>query len=755
MANPASPSPIPGHHAFNPPNIAAIPPTPIPGATIATPSVAGAPVIATPNPVPAAQPGAAGIANVGPAAIKAANAPGTPPAVTTHKTTAATIKGWVEEAQDVQKQNLYRASRNIDLPAPPGSSKWTQFKQTVKMIFAGLKTSKLFNAIMGIVGVLAVAAALTLCVILPPVGAAAVSGAFILGKLVIASIVMGIGVGLAMSGAEGWHQINRNHELMHDYGVDIYADHRRCETAQANLENIAKFLDLMDKHPRRNPDDGTSFEQFVVEASGGEKLEFEPGHLSAYSRAFENEVAFKEKLEEKRKLQFKKKIAEELEQIGADKIRLTNNTDIDKKIKQLEDKVKSNEDEITTIKSDMLAQVGTLTDVQKLGMISRTKTLEQDTPIIKEFIGELNQLKKINQEISDLQDKEDPKAEDLTKIAELGDQRDTLIGSLKKPDIDTTQIPEIDKDLKKLADKKPRLLAEIEAIKADAARYKKPATPPPATATPTPSAPPEEEVEITPHGAAAPATPAAPAVPTPPPGRPASSAAPAAPPARPAPLTPVQRIAQESIPQLRGNALGDKVVCFYKTGPTEFLGNFADCPNGVTVFGEKFPCAEAAFQYRKFQLAAQNLPNGHPQKNQLLNDINKFKYDSGEDAFMIRQRYDQQYAGIYAPNWLTGGRDQAMWEVLQAKFNQNPTLKQQLDQTKGAYLLEHNQVKGRDTYWSDDFDGKGNNMLGKMLMAIRDSKSKPPVGDTDNALALEGLAAYANGRGNLKYDIYH
>jgi endogenous inhibitor of DNA gyrase (YacG/DUF329 family) len=62
-----------------------------------------------------------------------------------------------------------------------------------------------------------------------------------------------------------------------------------------------------------------------------------------------------------------------------------------------------------------------------------------------------------------------------------------------------------------------------------------------------------------------------------------------------------------------------------------------------------------------------------------------------------------------------------MRRVLRAKFDQNPHLKTQLVSTGRAYLNEHNPQIGRDRFWSDNNDGSGLNMLGKLLMELRGS----------------------------------
>merc|ERR1712151_664602 len=40
--------------------------------------------------------------------------------------------------------------------------------------------------------------------------------------------------------------------------------------------------------------------------------------------------------------------------------------------------------------------------------------------------------------------------------------------------------------------------------------------------------------------------------------------------------------------------------------------------------------------------------------------------------------------------------------------------------TEDAYLLEHNSIEGRDTIWSDNYNGEGSNWLGMQCMLIRD-----------------------------------
>lgn len=62
-------------------------------------------------------------------------------------------------------------------------------------------------------------------------------------------------------------------------------------------------------------------------------------------------------------------------------------------------------------------------------------------------------------------------------------------------------------------------------------------------------------------------------------------------------------------------------------------------------------------------------------------------------------------------------KDQIMLEALRAKFSQNEELKKILLNTGDAVLVEHTR---NDKYWGDGGDGSGQNMLGKLLMEVRE-----------------------------------
>ena len=61
---------------------------------------------------------------------------------------------------------------------------------------------------------------------------------------------------------------------------------------------------------------------------------------------------------------------------------------------------------------------------------------------------------------------------------------------------------------------------------------------------------------------------------------------------------------------------------------------------------------------------------------------------------------------------------QLMRDVVLAKFSQHETLRELLLETGNAELVERTD---RDSFWGDGGDGSGKNMLGRILMEVRDT----------------------------------
>jgi len=66
-------------------------------------------------------------------------------------------------------------------------------------------------------------------------------------------------------------------------------------------------------------------------------------------------------------------------------------------------------------------------------------------------------------------------------------------------------------------------------------------------------------------------------------------------------------------------------------------------------------------------------------------------------------------------------KDDIMREALKAKFTQHEDLKKILLETGDAILVEHTK---NDSYWADGGDGGGKNMLGILLMELREELKK-------------------------------
>jgi N-glycosidase YbiA len=152
--------------------------------------------------------------------------------------------------------------------------------------------------------------------------------------------------------------------------------------------------------------------------------------------------------------------------------------------------------------------------------------------------------------------------------------------------------------------------------------------------------------------------------------------------------------------RLRNIASRSPHIWFYDAAQnslTSFMGNFHPC--GFEFDGVRYKCAEAAFQAQKFTDRAFR---------------EEFRDLDGDAAFHKGQIRHPSFD----PAW-DSKKDEVMMHVLRAKFGQNPELKAQLLATGSTYLIEHNPVKGRDNYWSDDNDGSGQNKLGILLMQLR------------------------------------
>jgi N-glycosidase YbiA len=144
-----------------------------------------------------------------------------------------------------------------------------------------------------------------------------------------------------------------------------------------------------------------------------------------------------------------------------------------------------------------------------------------------------------------------------------------------------------------------------------------------------------------------------------------------------------------------------EVIEFY--GVTDEYGwcsNFARF--AIQLHGKRWPTTEHFFQAQKFEEAESQ------------EEIRQAKTP------MIAARMGRERTRKPRRDW-ESVKVAVMREALRAKFQQHEELARQLLATGEAKLVEHT---GNDNYWGDGGDGRGQNMLGRLLMEIREELRK-------------------------------
>lgn len=139
------------------------------------------------------------------------------------------------------------------------------------------------------------------------------------------------------------------------------------------------------------------------------------------------------------------------------------------------------------------------------------------------------------------------------------------------------------------------------------------------------------------------------------------------------------------------------VIKFYSVNDEygEF-SNFALFP--IRLKGKNWPTSEHYFQAMKFKSAAD-------QDDILKSSTPMGAAKRGRDRKRkLREDWDSVKCDI-------------MREAVRAKFNQYEDLKALLLSTRDAEIIEHTE---NDAYWGDGGNGSGKNMLGRILMEIRE-----------------------------------
>src|SRR5262245_39878445 len=139
------------------------------------------------------------------------------------------------------------------------------------------------------------------------------------------------------------------------------------------------------------------------------------------------------------------------------------------------------------------------------------------------------------------------------------------------------------------------------------------------------------------------------------------------------------------------------VINFYRVSE-EFgcFSNFAPYP--VRMDGKVWPTSEHYFQAQKFK-DAKHQESIRQTKSPMI------AARMGRDRKKpLRRDWESVKVGI-------------MRDVVRAKFSQHDDIRQVLLSTGDAKLVEHTE---NDSYWGDGGDGRGKNMLGRILMEVRE-----------------------------------
>jgi hypothetical protein len=139
------------------------------------------------------------------------------------------------------------------------------------------------------------------------------------------------------------------------------------------------------------------------------------------------------------------------------------------------------------------------------------------------------------------------------------------------------------------------------------------------------------------------------------------------------------------------------VINFYTTtGEHGCFSNFSK--HRVFLAGKYWPTSEHYFQAQKFH------GTEHEEAVRLCKTA-RAAADMGRSRKLPLRR-----------DW-ESVKDQIMLDVVRAKFSQHEDLKAILLGTGDALLVEHTV---NDNYWGDGDDGSGQNMLGRILMQVRE-----------------------------------
>jgi ribA/ribD-fused uncharacterized protein len=146
-----------------------------------------------------------------------------------------------------------------------------------------------------------------------------------------------------------------------------------------------------------------------------------------------------------------------------------------------------------------------------------------------------------------------------------------------------------------------------------------------------------------------------------------------------------------------------QTINFYRVADEYgYFSNFAPFP--IEMRGVVWPTSEHYFQAQKFA------------------DEGYRECIRSEPSPMNAARMGRDRSKSLRPDW-ESVKVEVMRMAVRAKFDQHPAIREQLIATGNATIVEHT---ANDRYWGDGGDGSGQNMLGKVLMEIREELRHSP-----------------------------
>jgi ribA/ribD-fused uncharacterized protein len=145
-----------------------------------------------------------------------------------------------------------------------------------------------------------------------------------------------------------------------------------------------------------------------------------------------------------------------------------------------------------------------------------------------------------------------------------------------------------------------------------------------------------------------------------------------------------------------------EVIKFYRTADAfGWFSNFAPYP--LWLDGRQWPTSEHYYQASKLVR---------------IEDQERIRM---VESPMVAARLGRDPGRAIRGDW-DAVRDEVMRKALRVKFTQHAALRDILLSTGHAEIVEHTK---NDTYWGDGGDGTGQNVLGRLLMEIREELRMP------------------------------